>query len=185
MKVVFREATPGLDQNSFAAQPKTIWRLGKDYGRLQEMPDVANGVHGLIVVNGQDSWIANLMDKSGYHVVDRASGSGFHAPMISGVEVPPAVAELEFGCEFEYMRSRSVQPEMVKIDDKDFRQYRATVDRYVLRLIALPDKDVPVGFELLVDGAVEYYFQYVEYGTNLEPDPRLFTKPDGVSFVEG
>lgn len=185
VKVVFREATPGIDKKSFAAKPKTIWRLGSAYGRLEEEPDNENGIHGLSVVNGRDIWMVNLLQKTGQHIVDSAPTSGFHAPIVFGEGVPDAAAELEFGCEFQYMRARAVKPEMVEIGGRQFRQYRVTEGRFVLKLIAFSDKDIPFGFALLKDGAAQFYFQYMEYGTNIDADLSLFARPSGITYSDG
>ena len=184
VKVVYREATLGIDKKSFAAQPKTVWRLGKDFGRLEEMPDPENRIHGLIVVNVRDVWMVNLYDNSGKHIVDTAETSGFVAPIVVGEELPPAVSAMEFGCEFEYMRARGVKPENIEIAGKKYRQYRTVEGNFVVKLIVLPDQDVPFGFALLKDGATQVYNQYMEYGTNLDPNPSLFTRPEGIKYSE-
>ena len=36
VRIVVRDATPGVDPDSFAAQPKTIYRLGSKYARTEE-----------------------------------------------------------------------------------------------------------------------------------------------------
>jgi hypothetical protein len=56
VKVVVRDATPGVDPGSFAAQPRTFYRLGTRYGRTEEVPDPEHGMHGLIVVSEPDAW---------------------------------------------------------------------------------------------------------------------------------
>ena len=184
VKVVYRDATPGIDKTSFAAKPQTLWRLGKDFGRVEEMPDPENGIHQLIVVNVRDAWMVNLLDKSGKHIVDHAETSGFVAPLVSGEELPAAVAEIEFGCEFQYMRARGAKPESVEMAGRKFRQFRVAEGHFVVKLIALPDQDVPFGFALLKDGATQVYFQYMEYGTSLDADPRLFARPEGITYSE-
>jgi hypothetical protein len=185
VKVVFREATPGIDKNSFAAKPKAIWRLGSQYGRLEEQTDSENGIHGLTIVNGRDVWVVDLLQKTGRHSVDSASTSGFHAPMVAGEDIPGAVSEMEFGCEFQYMRAKAVKSEMVEIAGNKFRQYRATEGRFVLKLYAFPDRDIPFGFGVLKDGALLFYYQYMEYGTNLDIDPSMFARPGGITYTDG
>src|SRR5712692_8492024 len=81
VRIVTRDATPGIDPQSFAALPKTLYRVGNARGRVEEMPDAARGVHGLIVVNEPDGWIVNLHDKSGRHVVDPGPSLIFRAPI--------------------------------------------------------------------------------------------------------
>src|SRR2546427_390751 len=49
VRIVTRDATPGIDPQSFAALPKTLYRIGNARGRVEEMPDAARGVHDLLV----------------------------------------------------------------------------------------------------------------------------------------
>ena len=56
--------------SSFLAQGKTMWRAGTKYARIEEAPDTANGIHGLLIVNEPDAWMINLFEKSGRHMVD-------------------------------------------------------------------------------------------------------------------
>src|SRR5215813_14036174 len=82
VRIVTRDATPGIDPQSFPALPKTLYRLGNGRGRVEEMPDPARSVHGLIVVNEPDGWIVNLHDKTGRHLVDPGSSLIFRAPIL-------------------------------------------------------------------------------------------------------
>src|SRR5262245_10654807 len=70
IKVVFRDETPGLDSSSFAARPKTLYRLGTRYGRLEEVLDSENHRKGLMIANEPDMWMIDLVTKTGQHMVD-------------------------------------------------------------------------------------------------------------------
>src|SRR5271154_3426713 len=69
-KMVVRTSAPDVPPDSFAAKPKTIWRVGRKYGRIEEVPDPILGIHGLLICNEPDAWMINLVDKSGKHIVD-------------------------------------------------------------------------------------------------------------------
>jgi simple sugar transport system permease protein len=45
-----------------------MYRAGPQRLRLEVAPDPANGIHQLIVTNWPDSWVVNLLDKTGQHV---------------------------------------------------------------------------------------------------------------------
>src|SRR2546428_6825935 len=51
VRIVTRDATPGIDPQSFPALPKTLYRLRKRPGRVEEEPGASRRGHGLIVVN--------------------------------------------------------------------------------------------------------------------------------------
>ena len=88
VKVVFREVTPGIDRGSFAAKPKTLYRLGSKYGRTEEALDSALKIHGLIIVDEPDVWMINLVTRTGQHIVDTGEPYHFHAPIVGGPDDP-------------------------------------------------------------------------------------------------
>ena len=71
MKVVTRDTAPNTPSGSFPSKPKTLYRMGETYGRLEEMPDSDQGIHGLIVVAEPKVWMINLWDKTGRLILDR------------------------------------------------------------------------------------------------------------------
>ena len=50
IKIITRDTTPDVPKDSFAAQPKTLYRIGTTYARREEQPDNEMGTHGLIIV---------------------------------------------------------------------------------------------------------------------------------------
>jgi hypothetical protein len=184
LKVVIRNATPDIDPESFAARPKTLFRFGAHYARIEEEPNPVTGIHGLIVVNRRDTWMTDLASKSGQHIVDSAESYDFHAPIAGGPGEPESVLEMEFGCEIRYMRDRGVEPKPISIAGLDLSGFTTNVDKYVFRLLTIPEHDVPFAFALYEDNKLIYYLRYDEYGSGLEPDHALFTKPEGIEYRE-
>jgi len=45
VRIVTRDESPGVTAGSFRAQPKTLYRLGIRYGRVEELPNPATGLH--------------------------------------------------------------------------------------------------------------------------------------------
>ncbi len=64
VKIVLRDATPGVDPDSFAAKPKTIYRLGSKYTRTEEAvaadasspAGLAMVAEGLLLENSAFRW---------------------------------------------------------------------------------------------------------------------------------
>src|ERR1700691_1890778 len=79
-KVVVQLQGPEIPAESFAPKPKTMYRAGGRYCRMEEEPDTKNGIHGLAVTNEPDFWMTNLMTKTARHGVD----PGPH------IQLPPA-----------------------------------------------------------------------------------------------
>jgi hypothetical protein len=70
IKIVSRFISPQIPPDSFAAKPKAVYIAGDSYARVEEEPDAARGIHGLIIISEPDSWMINLLDHSGRHMVD-------------------------------------------------------------------------------------------------------------------
>jgi hypothetical protein len=69
-KLVVRLQSPDVPEASFAAQPKTMYRAGTRYCRIEELPDTEHGIQGLVVINEPDIWLVNLLAKTAQHQLD-------------------------------------------------------------------------------------------------------------------
>lgn len=182
VKITFRDATPVYEDGHFATLPKTLYRLGSHHARLEEAADQEHGVHGLIVVNGRDTWMINLAVKTGRHIVDTAESYDFHAPIVGSHDSP--FVEFEFGCELGYMETKGVKPSKVKIGDRDLLQYEVTEGETTVRLWVDPKSGMPWGVGVIEKGEPVYKLRYVEYLDSLEPEMNLFARPAGITWEE-
>ena len=101
---------PEIPQNSFARKPKTIYRAGGTYCRVEEAPDPEHNIRGLLIVNEPNAWLVNLLTKTAQHSVDPGPTFLCHLPVFSGPvpntpdQVDYAKLGLEFGYELEYFK---------------------------------------------------------------------------------
>lgn len=77
---------PQVVAGSFSAKPKVIYRAGTRYCRLEEAEDTENKIHGLLVLNEPDAWMANLYDKSARHIVDPGPTLKCKLPILANVD---------------------------------------------------------------------------------------------------
>jgi len=180
VRITFRNATPELEDGSFATLPRTICRLGKHYSRLEEAPDTEHGVHGLIVTNQRDTWMVNLAMKRGRHIVDDAEQYDFHAPIIGGRKTP--FPGFEFGCELAWMEGRGVKPVPVIVGGMDLLRFEASAEGLTVVLLVDPNDGLPRSVEVTRSGELIYRLRYDNYLTGLEPDMTLFARPAGIRF---
>lgn len=181
VKITFRDATPGYEKGHFATLPKTLHRWGSHFARLEEQPDLENGVHALVVVNNRDTWMVNRAARTGRHIVDRAETFDFHAPLVGSHDSP--FADFEFGCELAYMQERGVEPTSVIIADLTLLQYEySTGGALTIRLMIDPKTRHPWAVAVIERGQPVYILRYVTYETGLEPDMDLFTKPADIEW---
>src|ERR1700748_3900173 len=109
IKIVARFISPQIAPDSFAAKPKTSYIAGDRYARIEEEPDPANRIHALIIVNEPDSWMINLIDHSGRHIVDPGPTFVVHHNILER-EAPKEFASFEFGKEIAFMRTHKAVP---------------------------------------------------------------------------
>jgi hypothetical protein len=108
-KIVAQLQGPEIPADSFAAKPKTMYRAGSRYCRVEEEPDTKNGIQGLLVVNEPDYWMANLISKTARHGVDPGPTFNCHMPMFAD-DPDKEAAGLEFGLEMEFSVSSCAGP---------------------------------------------------------------------------
>ena len=186
-KIVTRDAGKWSEEGSFAAQPKTLYRLGKEKGRLEEALDSAQGLHNLFIVNGKDIWILNRVTKKGRHIIDTDATHNFHAPLIPPIkpDEPPPLGDFEIGHEVAFMTDHQVKPQTVQQEGKPVERYEYNQDGYFLQVDVSPEKGVPVSVRVLKDKEEVVHLIYVEYVTGLPADPSLFAPPADFKISEG
>ena len=92
--------------------------------------------------------------------------------------------QLEFGCEFSYLKSHDISPRRSTLDGADVDQYELVVEPYHLLISFPPGSQAPVAFTLYEGDKLTYDIRYVDYVADLEPDLKLFEKPQGIAFEE-
>jgi hypothetical protein len=186
LKVVYRDVTPGVAAGTFLEKPKTLYRLGNKYGRLEEAPDAEAGIHQLIVTSEPDMWVVNLLSKTGNHMIDPGPTFNFHAPIVWLEEGPSVIRELEFGCELSFFKAHKAKLKGKKtMDGKQYDRYEINVQKW--RLDLLYDSQGGIPFEVSVHEGKKplQVLRYDAYQPKLEPDMSLFAAPEGVVYSEG
>jgi hypothetical protein len=180
VKVVVRDTS--VDPASFAAQPKTIYRAGSTFGRLEEAPDPAQGLHLLSIVSEPDIWFVNQVDHSGQHIVDPGPSLAVHFPLFD--QRDPILGELEFGCEAAFVAIHAAKAERkVKIGSERGELYRVTVGDTAVEVV-LAKRDRPLQAAYYKAGKLLARYDYLSYETGLKVDEALFQRPDGFTWVE-
>ena len=183
-RVVVRNLSADLPRDSFAAQPKTYYRAGMGYGRVEEALDRERKIHGLIVVDEPRVWMVNLATKSGRTIVDPGPTFVFHANILPRQKGEAAIAELEFGQEPEFMKKHDAVSSKVNVAKRAYTAQRATVDGYELTLLSDPTSGVPRQLKVERDDKVLFELEYLEYRRDLPFEPARFAPPPGIALTE-
>ncbi|HEY3449648.1 MAG TPA: hypothetical protein VGK67_25060 [Myxococcales bacterium] len=183
-KVVARNVSPSVPRDSFAAQPKTFYRSGTRYGRVEEAPDREHGIHGLFVVDEPKAWMINLATKTGRTIVDPGPTFVFHAPIIlrnKGEKAPPL---LEFGLEPEFLKEHAATASKVTVGKREHAALTATVEGYRVTLLTDPSSKTPRRITVEREGKVVCEYEYLEHRRDLPLQPELFSPPEGIALSE-
>jgi hypothetical protein len=182
--------SPEIPQDSFTRKPKTIYRAGSSYCRVEEAPDLEHNIHGLLILNEPNAWMVNLATKTAQHIVDPGPTFNCRLPIFSGPvpnttdAVDYSKLGLEFGYELEYFKKMGA----VRQDPGPVLQKQQTV-AYILDMggtrLALFTYG-PNEFPLMVAhtvGSKGEMFWYSGYG-QVPFDAKLFANPEGVAISE-
>jgi hypothetical protein len=184
IKIVSRFIGPQIPPDSFAAKPKTVYIAGDSYSRVEEEPDAAQGIHGLIIVSEPDSWIINLLDHSGRHIVDPGPTFIIHHNIL-GRDAPKEFASFEFGKEITFMRThKAVSLASREIDHQRCEASQFKHEAYRIVLYTTSDTHIPFQLEIYKDGKLDFEVRYISYQTDLPFDASLFKPPSGITIVE-
>jgi hypothetical protein len=188
VKIVSVNESPGIDNSSFSAKPLTIYRMGSKYARIEEAADEANGIHALIVTAEPDSWMVNLVTKTGQHIVDPDPKGVVIAPIFTagnyGSTFPKELQALEYGCEGKFFDD-------YKSPYTDFETPRGKMVKQAVGLngwkavLIRPSKGAcPIILFLFHGDEIVFAIRYTTYEIIQEAPSHLFTKPEGIKYDE-
>lgn len=190
-KIVSRAIGPQALPGSFAAKPKTLYLAGRKYARAEEETDVEHGIRSLIITNEPDSWIINLIDKTGRHFIDPGPTFDVHSPIFwtakpeGQADPDKGFRDLEFGNEMQFFREHGAQDTgMRSVDGKTCRGLTIKKDSREVTLLFDPETSKPYQIDIGQDGKLEGSIRYLEYKTGLPFKKSLFEPPKSVKIVQ-
>jgi hypothetical protein len=183
-KVVVHLQSPDVPEGSFAAQPKTMYRAGTRYCRIEEMPDTEHGIHGLVVINEPDAWLINLLSKTAKYQADPGPTFNCRLPVFvsdrkSATDARDQMTGLEFGREITYFQEKGATSRPGPIfQGKSTKAYTVEIGDSQLLLFTSGTPEKPVAIARQHGNKRDVYW----YGTYEEVpfDSKLFTKPDDI-----
>ena len=193
-KFMVKREGPDVPKDSFAAQPRMIYRAGSQHCRVEENPDLQHGLWIVLIINEPDIWVVNRLTKTARHTTD--AGPTYNCRLLmfgnaedikSAEDLKKPLMELEFGREIEYFRSRSGPPTPgPDWQGKATMVYATRAGEAQLFLFTAGDPEAPVAVFRKNDETgktIVRDFIYGEYA-QVPFDPKLFAKPEGVKIEE-
>jgi hypothetical protein len=174
-----------VPSDTFATKPKTMYRAASIYCRIEESPDPAKGMQRVIILNGPDAWIVNLLKKSAQHFVDPGPTFNCHLPVFPGERATngkDSLAELEFGNELSYFRGKAARRAGPVLRNRSTNAYAVEIGDSQLFLFTAGEPEMPWVLTRERGNRIETY--WYEIYDELPFDPRLFNKPREVRIEE-
>ncbi len=183
LHIVFRYLSPEIQEGSFEATARKVWRVGDRYLRIEEAPDPKVGLHGLIIVNAPHSYMINRYVDQGVHILDKEPENKVHYPVFPG-NGSTKLSELEFGKEedfFQYSGAEVLDQQYIDGDLCDV--FELKVDGSTLTLFVAVSSKRPKQISIQ-SPEMAYSIRYETYERHPEPDLDLFVVPEEITIVE-
>lgn len=184
IKIVVRLSGPGIKPGSIAAMPKTIYKAGPHYARIENPPDGRLGVQKLTIIAEPDAYSINLIDKKGSHAIDQGGEDDIHLPVVfDPTRKLTNLNRLEFGDEFQFFQKHGATKQAGPIvNAKPTDAYELKADGGTATLVVRGGTQIPVTLSWQTkDGS--YRYEYITY-QQLPFNPALFEKPKGITYKE-
>ena len=187
-KMITRATGEAVRGNAAAARPKTLYRAGKKYLRLEEEADPNSGLHRLIVTNEPESWVINLEDQTGRHYLDKGPEFDAKAPIFWGSDGKPErdFEGLEFGEEKDFFgKGRARNLGTRKVEGRTCKALSITSGQSEVILYLEEKSEKPYQVDLIKSGRPISSVRYLSYETEVPFDASLFEPPKSVMMMPG
>lgn len=175
LKIVTAAELPDVPAGDFRSQPRTMYRLGDRYARLEEPLNTADNVHLLIVVNEPDVWMVNRTDMTGRHIVDPGPTFEFHAPVLDAVE-SEFWRQLELGCEEPFMKAVGALKEELPTGTV---KYTHSAEGTTVTLTL--DRGIPTRVDIAAP-KLTYGIRYLVFEMLADTSTERFQRPEPVRY---
>jgi len=185
-KMLVRLSGPGIKPKSFAALPRTIYRAGAHYARLDDPPDSREQMEKVTIIAEPDAYSINLMDKTGTHAIDQGGPNDLHLPIVLPFDPKHKLGSLdrlEFGDEFDFFEQAGAAKQAGPIiNAKPTDAYRLQTPEGSAVLVVKSGTETPIKLSWqMSDGT--YSYEYTIY-KDVPFDSKLFAKPAGFKLKE-
>ncbi len=184
-KMVVRLMGPGIKPGSFSALPKTIYRAGEQYARIEDPPDARQRIEKLTIIVGVDAYSVNLIDRKGTHAIAQGSHN-LYLPIVLPLDPRHKLGKLdsiEFGSEYDFFQAAgATHVTGPVINAKPTDGYELKTPSGVATLVTRGGTETPVTLSWQTSDGT-YKYEYITY-EDVPFDAGLFAKPSGIQLKE-
>jgi hypothetical protein len=164
-KIVVRLIGPTVKPGSHAALPKTIYKAGPHYARIEDPPDAKQQQQKLTIIAEPDAYSVNLIDKRGTHAIDQGGAPGdLHLPIVLPFDPNhklPDLDKLEFGSEYEFfLASGATNVPGPIVNGESADAYQLKMDGAEATLVVRRGSQIPITLSWTADHNT-YKYEYI------------------------
>jgi hypothetical protein len=180
--VEYRLTGKQVAADSFDAQTKKVWRIGKQYLRFEDAPNPQTKIHGLIIVAEPDIWIIDRNTNKAQYTADPGPNYKIHFPLLAS-ETSEKLRQLEFGGEVEYfLENDAKELPAQEVEGFKCKVLRLEIDDVQVTLFVKADR---MPLQISVKSAqYEYALRFLRYEPDRKVDKLLFQLPPGVQVTK-
>jgi len=175
--IVYRIESPELAPTHFGAQPRSLWRVGTRYLRMEEPHNPETGLHLLFISRAPDTWMIDLRSRRTKHVIDPGPGIDVHVLIIASMP-PGKLKKLEFGNELSFFRRHGASVRPVP-DQPSMSEWLLSLDGFKLAL-QVQSGNRPRYLRVEQPDKRTYTIVYVQYERQPHIDWQRFELPAGL-----
>jgi hypothetical protein len=173
----------GLAPDSFAAQPKKLWRVGDTRLRLEEVINPQSREQRLVIVAQPNIWVIDRVVGLGRHEMDPGPTYKVKFPVFAA-DGADEITALEMGREAEFFRERGAKDMGAKtVAGVECTESMIELGGRKLSLYMRKSDGLPFQVSVLV-GDKARAVRYLRYERGLAVDKALFAPPAGVQIEE-
>ena len=182
-KMVVRLMGPEIKPGSFSALPKTIYRAGDRYARIEDPPDARQKIQKLTIIVGSDAYSVNMIDHKGTHATSHGPNEQ-RVPIVLPLDPRHNLQQLdslEFGSEYEFFQAAgATHIAGPLINGKATDAYELKTSGGPATLVVRGGTESPVILSWPTKDGV-YKYEYITY-EDLPFNRGLFAKPSGIEM---
>lgn len=188
IRIVVQGSSQNVPEDSFGARPKVIHRIGDKYARIEEELNKQTNLQLLIVTKFPDTWMVNLFDKTGKHIVDSDPKGKVHFPIFPTDGMPTSfssiLGKLEFGKEVDFFDSFKSPCEPFRPSGQELVKQYVGAEGWGVALIRKSSTSSPMMLFLFKNSEIVAAFKYLDYQILEQPNYTLFEQPKDIKFAE-
>jgi hypothetical protein len=180
-KITVRASGSSITPGTFANQPRTYYRAGRSFCRVEEAPDNEASIQALLLVSAPDIWMINLASGKGKHIVDPHPPYTVKMPILPRKET--LFQELEYGHELDFYLSHAVKPAVgEEINGKKSKVYKYSANN-IETTLWVSQENIPLRLEVKNPEKGDSSYEYLEYVSEAFKSEK-FSLPPGIEIIE-